>query len=313
MIILHLCDKNYYLHKMDRVRFHSMKAINKKVDVIWWGNGWDGYDNKLTVQENINNLESKPDLIIIYKPLEMKDLKSVKIPKCLRFNEMYDKALTIKEITESGADFVICHHENNMPYYKQFFKEKVKFFHIPHSAEQTLFRDYKLPKTIDLLLAGMLGGEYVLRSRIQKIFNKSKRLKKYRCIVYTHPGYDLKEAHTDKHIIDLAKTINSSKITLTCSMTYRNRLGKYVEIPMSASALAADLPDQDHEDFKEFMIVLDTKMKNKRIIDKLAYYLENDEERQKLIEKGLKWSERYTQEKYDERFLSIANNFLGNN
>ena len=68
----------------------------------------------------------------------------------------------------------------------------------------------------------------------------------------------------DKYAIEFAKTINSAKITITCSMIYRNRLAKYVEIPMSASALAADLPDQDHDEFKNFMIVLDTKMKKKK-------------------------------------------------
>ncbi len=298
---------------MSRVRFHSMEAIGKLVNVIWWGIDWDDYDNKLTVQENINNLEIKPDLIVSYKPLEMKHFKDVIIPKCLRYNEMFDKEWTIKEIIESGVEFVICHHKNEMSYYQQFFGDKVKFFHIPHCAKQSVFKDYNLPKTIDFLLIGKLGGEYVLRSRIKKNFNKSKELKNYRCEVYTHPGYNLEDAYTDKYAIDFAKKINSSKVTISCSMTYRNRLAKYVEIPSCASALAADLPVQDHNEFKQFIIEIDNKMKTKELVKKLIYYIENDEERHKLIKSGLNWRKKYTQENYAEKFVKATKEFLENN
>ncbi len=81
---------------------------------------------------------------------------------------------------------------------------------------------------------------------------------------------------------------------------------------MCGSALAADLPDQDYNEFKEFMIVLDNKMKDKEIIEKLIYYLEHDDVREKLIKKGLEWSKNYTQEKYAEKFLKIIKHFLNN-
>lgn len=298
---------------MSRVRFHGMNAINKIVEVIWWGIGWEGYSNELTVQENIMKLDEKPDLIVGYKPLEMMNFKDINKPKCLRYNEMDDKIWTIKEITESGANFVVCHHKNDLPYYQNYFGDKVKFIHIPHSAEKLIFKDYGFQKTIDLLLVGKLSAPYVLRKKIQKLFDNKKLKSKYKCVIFPHPGYDRDDSDTDKYAIEFAKKINSAKITITCNTIYKYRLAKYVEIPMSASALAADLPDQDHDEFKEFMIVLDTKMKNKEILDKLIYYLENDDERQVLVEKGLKWAKNYTQEKYAEKFVKAVREFLKTN
>ena len=81
---------------MSRVRFHGMEAIHHLTDLTWWGPGWEGYDNSHYVQENIDMLEEKPDLIITYKPLEMLGMKDVDIPVCLRYNEAYDWEWTTK-------------------------------------------------------------------------------------------------------------------------------------------------------------------------------------------------------------------------
>jgi len=48
-------------------------------------------------------------------------------------------------------------------------------------------------------------------------------------------------------------------------------------------------------------------MSDEEIINKLSYYLENDEERQKLIDKGYKYAVGYTQENYAQKFLEALN------
>ena len=75
MNILYLVDytgPNGYRDKMSRVRFHGMKALSELTDVTWWGDGWPDYDTNLTVQENVDKLETKPDLIVTFKPLKLK-------------------------------------------------------------------------------------------------------------------------------------------------------------------------------------------------------------------------------------------------
>ena len=100
MKILYLCNKHYYDTKMSRVRFHAIEELSKLVYVKWWGIGYEGYNNNLTVQENIDTLEYKYDLAVAYKPLEMKNFKDIDIPKCLTYNEMFDIELTKNEILD---------------------------------------------------------------------------------------------------------------------------------------------------------------------------------------------------------------------
>ena len=126
MKILFFVNRRTYLTKMSRVRFHGIKALSKLVEVKYWGLGWDGYNPNLTVQENINWLENddpptpdKYDVAIAYKPLELKNFKDINILKCIRYNEMYDVKWTMKEIRESGAQLVICHHLNDCEKYQR--------------------------------------------------------------------------------------------------------------------------------------------------------------------------------------------------
>jgi len=203
--VLFLCNKNAYLTKMSRVRFHSVEAIGRVCDLKWSGKNWKNYNNDLTVQENINNIyanEEKPDIVMAYKPLELKEFSEVEQTKCIRYNEMYDFNWTKKEIDESAADVVICHHLNDMKRYEKVYQDSdIKFINIPHSAEQTIFKDYGLEKQKDVLLVGsifyesMLGEHYPLRIKMIEILRKMSI--KYRCSIYPHPGGEYVDAYTN--------------------------------------------------------------------------------------------------------------------
>ena len=68
-----------------------------------------------------------------------------------------------------------------------------------------------------------------------------------------------------------------------------------------------DLPE-DHEffiNFKKFVIEINTRMTDEEIIDKLTYFLHNEDIRQECVDAGKKWAEGYTQEKYSERFVKM--------
>jgi hypothetical protein len=107
MLLIYLCSYKHYKNKMSRVRFHGIQALEKLVYVKWWGPGWDGYDNTKTVQENLDTLDMRFDMAIVYKPLELKEFSKINIPKCIRYNEMFDIKWTKREIRESGANLVI--------------------------------------------------------------------------------------------------------------------------------------------------------------------------------------------------------------
>ena len=211
----------------------------------------------------------------------------------------------------SRADHIICHHENDFYRYAKLaanYKKGIKLYHIAHCAEQTVFKDYELPKKYDIFLGGatngisILGKHYPLRDRMIGILGKMS--KSYECRLYRHPGYNLAEASSNKYAIDFAREINQSKIAVTCSGKPKSRFGKYIEVPMCGTALAADLPEEDQENFNKFMIEINMDMTDEQIMNKLAYYLDNDEERLKLVSSGLEWSKNYTHEKYAERFMN---------
>lgn len=315
--ILYLVNHKTYKSKMSRVRFHGIHALSKKCNLTYSGLGWDNYDSKLTVQQNIDKMNIEFDLVIGYKPLELLKFKNIKPLKCIRYNEMYNFVETLNEIEKSNADIVICHHENDMKTYESYYSnyhgqknKNVKFYHIPHCTEKTIFKDYKQKKDIDILLAGKISGKnslkeqhYPLRLRLQKIVPElSKRFKVHE---YNHVGYNITNADQNHTQIEFAKIINRSKICLTCGGLPKSRFGKYIEIPSCNSVVVGDIPDQDQDDFKKFVIEINVNMSDEEIIDKISYYLNNQAEFKKIQKNGFDWSQKYSQEWYADRVLSI--------
>jgi hypothetical protein len=309
MKILYLCSKQYHEEKMDRNRFHSIAAIGNLSDLSYSGNGFDNYDDSKTVQENIEIIygDSLPDLVVTYKPLEHRDFNKITVPSCLRYNEMWDRGWTNKEIQESGVKFIVAHHLNDIKNYKHL--DDVHFANVSHCAEKTVYKDYGEEKTIDVMVSGAISRHYPFRGRLRNITKKLLSSKGLNCMIVKHPGSNLKKVR-GPILEDYARLINRSKISLTCSSRYKYRLSKYSEIPMCGSLMAGDLPDEDQDFFSEFMLVLNPRESNEQIVDKIVDYVRDDDKRNELIRKGLEASKEYTQEKYAERFIDAANEYL---
>jgi len=311
MKILYLVNKNTYLTKMSRIRFHSIKALSNIVYVKYWGLNWNNYDNNLSVQENINTLHQNFDIVIVYKPLELKDFKNVNLIKCIRYNEMWDVNWTLKEIEDSGSQLVICHHLNDCQKYQNMNIPNVQFIYIGHCANKNIFNNYNLKKEYDIFFAGNISHHYPLRIRYLNIIQKLKN-NGYKCLYYKHPGYEHSDSYTNKYLIDYATNINKSKIVLACSSKWKYRLGKYIEIPMCNSAvICGDIPN-DNADNYDYVIHITNNMSDYEIIQKIKYYLNNETERLKKIKKGLEFSNKYTQENYANKLLNEINIFINN-
>jgi hypothetical protein len=306
--ILYLVHKKTYLTKMSRVRFHGIKALSKIANIHYSGIGWDDYDSNKTVQQNIDSININFDIAIAYKPLELKQFKNIKIPKCIRYNEMYDILWTLREIKESGAQLVICHHLNDCIQYQKMNIKYVSFIYIGHCADPNIFKNYHVPIKYDILIAGCISPHYPLRNRFLKLLPTLS--KKYKCYKHPHPGYNHKDSFTNRYLIEMASVINSSKITLTDTGIPRSRYGKYIEIPMCASsAICGDLPDDNANDYS-FVINVDNNMTDQQIIDKISFYLDNEEKRLEKVQKGIAFSKKYTQDLYAQRLLKEIKIFL---
>ena len=311
MRILFLSNRNTCLTKLNNERYWSCKVLSKHVEVKFWGLNWDGYNPNVTVQENIDTLPDKYDLAIAYKPLEMKKFKDINIPKVLRYNEMYDIKWTLKEIRESGAQLVICHHLNDCELYQRHAPAHlpdVKFVYVGHCADPTVFKNYNLPKEYDILLLGAISPRYPLRQKFLKLLPYLKQ--KYKCHHHLHPGYELKDSYTKRYLKEMAIVINKSRIALTDTGLPRTRYGKYVEIPMcGTSALCGDLPDDKADDYS-YIIEVTNSMSLREIMDKISYYLDNEDKRLEKVQKGIEFAKKYTWEHYVERLLKVFREFL---
>lgn len=298
--ILYLVNRDIFINKVSRVRFHAINKLGALENVIYSGNGWDNYDNSKTVQQNVDSLRIKIDFIICYKPGELLEFNKVRIPKCIQYNEMWDIPLTLAEINLSNPDLIVCHHQNDIPKYPmKSISYMSRFVHIPHCAEKSIFYDYNIEKDIDIMLSGAMSPKhYPFRNKLQQVIGIMP--KKYKCIVYKHPGTKQGDAHSDVYQKEYAKVINRTKICVTCTSAYKYRLGKMVEIAMCGSLLGCDMPGQDHDEFNEFMIVLNPDDSLEQLRDQLVSILENPIKMKDLKEKTLKWASKYTQEYYAE-------------
>ena len=86
--------------------------------------------------------------------------------------------------------------------------------------------------------------------------------------------------------------------------------GKYVEIPSCRTAIAADIPNEEEETFKKFVIEINVNDDNKTIIEKLKKYLDNQEELEKMAYRGWMLMQKYTQEWYAAVFINKINSIL---
>ncbi|MGA8164156.1 MAG: glycosyltransferase [Waddliaceae bacterium] len=319
--ILYLCQREIYLHRTSRVRFHAVEAIEKRCRLIWSGPGWDNWDLEKTLNENIRAIYGKgkkPDFVFVYKPFEIKGFSENNLPACISYNEMgtssHPRSFTVKEITENKIDLVICHHRNEMNY-PEFKDLPCKMVNISHCAEETIFRDYHQDKTIDVLLVGAIHPRrYPLRTRLKGLILKMRedpRFAGYKMGVLSHPGGMVGNGYTNEEAIRYAKAINAAKICLTCSGRYRSRYGKYSEIPACRSLLMADLPDEDHEFFRKFAAVIDLDESDDSICKKILFYLQAEDERKRLTDIGYEITHsNFTQEHYAQRFLTAIQEYL---
>jgi len=186
---------------------------------------------------------------------------------------------------------------------------KIVFRNISHAAEPTIFKDYGYKKEYDVIYIGSGGlSVYPLRMRFKKMFREHTHPSKWKTLIVGHPGGKLDKPQTKYTQPEFAKIINKAKIAVTCASKYKYFLGKYIEVPMCGTLLAADLPDEQHDFFRSYMCVLDTKWPDDLL--KIQFYLDNDKEYQKKIDIGKKLMLDYTTDKYAERFLKIAKTYL---
>lgn len=319
--VLFLCRKYYFLHKMSRVRFHAAKAIGALSDMTWSGPEWDNWKSASNAEENILRLYSGkpgPDIVLCYKPQEIAGFANISFPTALNRDEMFTDEIpaeqTAQRIIENKIDLVISHQKKQLEH-PLFTTLPCHFAYIPYCADTAIFKDYKQEKRIDLLLIGNLAGaRYPLRAKLQEFLLKMRTDSDFigkNIFVYPYPGYRLKDASNDLHVIDYASLISQAKICLTCCGKFKLKYAKYVEVPACRTLLMGDMPQEDQEILKEYLVVIEEDITYKSLKEKVLYYLEQEQERQEITDRGWRIvNESFTQTQYGEKFIGIVKEYL---
>ena len=75
------------------------------------------------------------------------------------------------------------------------------------------------------------------------------------------------------------------------------------------SAICGDLPDDNADDYS-YVIEVTNSMTAQEIMDKISYYLDNEDKRLEKVQTGIEFASKYTQEHYAERLLKEIKEFL---
>jgi len=297
--IVYVCKMEYFIKKMSRVRFWAIieLARHPNVAMFFTGKGWSNYIPTKSIDYQVDIF--KPNFIIWYKPLEY-SIKNSGIPKCIRYNEMWDDQWTRKEIDDSGSNLIVCHHRNDWEKYVKLYENSInkKFIYLPHHANPEIFYNQYLEKDIDILIAGVVKEKnYPLKYRLSELIKKNLDLT-YKVHFLQHPGYSINDAYTDKIQKEFAHYINRSKLVIACTSSYNYRLGKYVEIPMCGGVIVGDIPYEEQDDFRKFVVEVNMDMSDDEILEKIKRILRDEDLLLKYSLIGETWAKKYTTKKY---------------
>lgn len=281
MVVLYLVPMAVYEKKMSRVRFQQVARLgaHPRVHLALSGPGWPDWAEGRSVVENIAAIRAKgnetPNVVLAY---QVEGLAEVPLIKVTSFNEAFDQAKVNRYVLDNRFDLVIFSHANDLPRYGHWDRAGVRRVHIPHCAEPDVYRDYGLPKDLDILVAGNLNSYYYpFRVRLSRLAVQYFRKHGYRVLIQPHPGYGLPPREGTVVGPDFAQLLNRAKVVFTCSMRFKYALAKYSEIALCRALPVADLPDERQDFFREATLNVEPWMTDRDIIHAVEEVLDDPE------------------------------------
>jgi len=162
----------------------------------------------------------------------------------------------------------------------------------PWSVDTEVFKDYGQPPVHDVVSSGILSWHYPMRYEIKKMIENSKDLR-WSYLKYPALAPIIgRKMDMERHFLEYAKFLSSSKIFLFFPGIPRRTIAKYVEGLASSSLMMAPMPSGGEvfhlEPDKNFVEIT---VKNYK--EKILYYLENEGERMRIAKRGMETSKKY--------------------
>lgn len=306
--VVWLCDRRYHETKMSRCRFEYARAIQRHPDVecLFTGNGLLGYDETLSVAENLKRLHFDAQVVLAYKPEDHIQFREVKALKVVSYNEAWwkdDRAA--KECIQHGVDLVVCHHENDLA---RFSKLGLNAVHTPHCVNLSIFTPGGVGtlRPSPLIVTGVMSEEiYPLRTRVAKMI-WSDRVVGY---VRKHPGYRLPSQRTcNQQYRDYASSLRMNRIAFVCSSIHKYALAKYIEAFASGCLVIGDMPDDElfRRTLGKWMIEINPCVSDEEIVKCIDSWLVDRPDMVTLASMaagGRRTAEQFSVERYANDFV----------
>lgn len=183
-----------------------------------------------------------------------------------------------------------------------------RFRWFPHHVNTTIFKDYRMPKNIDMLLMGAFNSYYPLRMKVFYYYQNDPRF-----VCHGHPGYRQYSNSEKSHLMvrgNYSKKLNSAKIFFTCPSLLQYPVMKYYEALASKTLLLAstfkELEDLGFIPGQHFVPVNETDFH-----EKAEYYLKHEEERNYISEQGYQFvRENHSTEQRAKQLVQVIEDIL---
>ena len=300
--ILFLTTKHYHDTYMDRHFFWDHAAAKRHpcvIDAVLWGPGFYGYDESISLKNNIQKIYGNFNYFEIIHPwiwtphieIEIHQLSKLGITIIQRESECWnlDGGGCMSSAIRWNSSIVSMDYAYEIFNYMNYTYRRV-LVHSPNVADPYIFLGEidDINRDIDILIVGYVHDNvYPTRSRFLKLVD-SNRLN---AVVLPHPDYynrwpieKLKKfniTHTscEKQVLLYSSYLKRAKIVLTGSSRYKYGLQKYSEIPLAGALMIGDVPNERQLDFRSFMVELTPNDSDEYILKTIKWWLHHPVER----------------------------------
>lgn len=261
--------------------YDLMLEVQKLADVDIWHQPGD-------INTIINQFPTKPDLVFINEfgesnSPQITGLESLTIPYVLLMYDLhYQVEVRNNALKQLNPLYIFTLYRDRFNYWYSDYRDKICWF--PHHVNTNIFKDYQMPKDIDYLLMGDVHERlYPLRRKMLLTMQNRAGF-----VYHPHPGWR-QFSPEERSVLFIgeryAREINRAKIFFTCSSIYQYPLLKYFEVLACKTLLLApassELADLGFIPGVNFVAINEDDF-----VNKAAYYLQHEAERQMIAEKG---------------------------
>lgn len=231
-------------------------------------------------------LDNSPDVLMFnerfLKHMEWRNF-DFNIPMILQINDQHAiRNNNLRNfVKNNNVVLILSRHYFPIKYFQKMVDISIKLF--PWSVDLNIFKDYGYSMKYDLISSGVISRPYPFRYKILEIMDDISDIKFH---YMKYPNISMLGNYETLNMMDIyAKTLSVSKEFVFCSSIWRQSIQKYFEGMASNCIVFSTFPnDARHLGFipnKNFV-----EVDEHNLLDNARYYLENEDERMKIVRNG---------------------------